>query len=130
VIGSAVQGTVFQVLGHTTQGGGWYKVQGATLTGWISANSAFSRPGRFASYESTSFSVLYPAGWFSPVWGRLRVPFQGGENRYRDSPQPREAAFGQTGCGGFAERLTAGRGMRGHRLPLQLRDIASRPLPR
>jgi hypothetical protein len=76
VIGSAVQGAVLQVLGHTTQGGGWYKVQGATITGWISANSAFSRPGRFATYESTSFSVLYPAGWTSSGSPRSGVVFE------------------------------------------------------
>jgi len=76
VIGSAVQGAVLQVLGHTTQGGGWYKVQGATITGWISANSAFSRPGRFASYESTSFSVLYPAGWTWSGSPRSGVTFE------------------------------------------------------
>jgi hypothetical protein len=76
VIGSAVQGAVLQVLGHTTQGGGWYKVQGATITGWISANSGFSRPGRFASYESTSFSVLYPAGWTSSGSPRSGVSFE------------------------------------------------------
>lgn len=76
MIGSAVQGAVLQVLGHTTQGGGWYKVQGATINGWISANSAFSRPGRFASYESTSFSVLYPAGWTSSGSPRSGVTFE------------------------------------------------------
>jgi uncharacterized protein YgiM (DUF1202 family) len=76
VIGSAVQGAVFQVLGHTTQGGGWYKVQGATITGWISASSAFSQPGRFATYESTPFSVLYPAGWTSSGTPRSGVTFE------------------------------------------------------
>ncbi len=76
MIGSAAQGAVLQVLGHTTQGGGWYKVQGATVTGWISANSAFSQPGRFGSYESTSFSVLYPAGWTSAGSPRSGVTFE------------------------------------------------------
>jgi SH3 domain-containing protein len=76
VIGSAVQGAVLQVLGHTTQGGGWYKVQGATITGWISANSGFSQPGRFATYESAPFSVLYPAGWASSGSPRSEVNFQ------------------------------------------------------
>jgi hypothetical protein len=75
VIGSAVQGAVLQVLAHTTQGGGWYEVQGATITGWISANSGFSQPGRFASYDSTSFSVLYPSGWTSAGSPRSGVTF-------------------------------------------------------
>ncbi len=76
MIGSAVQGAVLQVLGHTTEGGGWYKVQGATITGWISANSAFSQPGRFATYESASFNVLYPAGWTSSGSPKSGVTFE------------------------------------------------------
>lgn len=40
-------------------------MRGATVTGWISANPAYSAPGRFASYTSNSFSVLYPVGWTS-----------------------------------------------------------------
>jgi hypothetical protein len=75
ILGSAVQGAVLQVLAHTTQAGGWYEVQGATITGWISSNSGFSQPGRFASYESTSFSVLYPAGWTSSGSPRSGVTF-------------------------------------------------------
>jgi hypothetical protein len=38
-------------------------VRGATVTGWISANPALSQPGRFISYSSGPFNVLYPAGW-------------------------------------------------------------------
>jgi hypothetical protein len=63
VLGSAAQGTVLQLLSHTNQGGGWYKVQGATVTGWISANPAYSAHGQFGSYRSTPFNVLYPPGW-------------------------------------------------------------------
>jgi len=63
VIGSAIQGTVFQLLDRTSRDGGWYKVRGTTVTGWISSNPTFSAPGRFSSYSSTAFSVLYPAGW-------------------------------------------------------------------
>jgi len=63
VIGTAAQGAVLQLLGRTGQGGGWYKVQGATVTGWISASPAYSAPGRFSTYSSDPFSVLYPAGW-------------------------------------------------------------------
>jgi hypothetical protein len=76
VIGSAAQGTVFQLLGHTSQHGGWYKVQGATVTGWISANPAYSAHGRFGSYTSTAFSVLYPAGWTVTGSPRSGVTFR------------------------------------------------------
>jgi hypothetical protein len=63
VIGSADQGTVFQLLGHTNRAGGWYKVRGSTLTGWISADTGYSAPGRFGYYSSDAFSVLFPVGW-------------------------------------------------------------------
>jgi hypothetical protein len=82
VIGSAAYGTVLQLLGHTSQHGGWYKVQGATLTGWISANPAYSAHGQFNSYTSSSFSVLYPAGWKQSGSPRSGVTFR--------SPAPTE----------------------------------------
>lgn len=63
ILGTAAQGTVFHLLGRTAKNGGWLKVQGATVTGWISADRAFSAPGRFRGYKSTAFDVLYPAGW-------------------------------------------------------------------
>ncbi|HUC15965.1 MAG TPA: SH3 domain-containing protein [Acidimicrobiales bacterium] len=82
VIGSAAQGTVLQLLGHTSQHGGWYKVQGASVTGWISANPAYSAHGPFGSYTSTAFSVLYPAGWTATGSPRSGVTFR--------SPSPTE----------------------------------------
>lgn len=38
-------------------------MRGATVTGWVSADRAFSAPGRFGAYKSAAFYVLYPAGW-------------------------------------------------------------------
>lgn len=63
VLGSADQGTLLQLFGRTTAGGGWYKVEGATVTGWVSANPAYTAAGRFSTYNSAPFSVLYPADW-------------------------------------------------------------------
>ncbi len=63
VIGTAAQGTVLQLLAHTNRAGGWYRVRGSTVTGWISADTGFSAPGRFGYYTSDAFSVLFPAGW-------------------------------------------------------------------
>jgi hypothetical protein len=63
VVGTAAQGVVLQLLGRTAQRGGWYKVKGATVTGWITANPAYSARGLFGPYTSTAFSVLYPGGW-------------------------------------------------------------------
>lgn len=76
VIGTAEQGTVFQLVAHTNQAGGWYKVRGSTVTGWISADLGYSAPGRFGSYNSDSFSVLFPAGWRSAGAPRSGVVFR------------------------------------------------------
>ena len=76
VIGTAAQGTVLQLLAHTPQAGGWYKIHGATLTGWISANPSFSAAGRFGSYTSSAFNVLFPAGWVAAGTPRSGVTFK------------------------------------------------------
>ena len=67
---------MFQLLAHTNQAGGWYKVQGSTVTGWISADTGFTAPGRFGSYTSDAFSVLFPAGWTSAGMPRSGVVFR------------------------------------------------------
>ncbi|HWG74839.1 MAG TPA: SH3 domain-containing protein [Acidimicrobiales bacterium] len=65
VLGTAAQGAVLAVLGHTAASGGWFQVKGATATGWISDNPALSAPGTFAGYVSSTgqFDALYPQGW-------------------------------------------------------------------
>lgn len=63
VIGTADQGTVLRVLGHTDAAGGWFEVRGQTVTGWITADPKLSAAGTYQSYSSNAFSVLYPDGW-------------------------------------------------------------------
>ncbi|HUE57944.1 MAG TPA: SH3 domain-containing protein, partial [Acidimicrobiales bacterium] len=63
VLGSAAQGVALTVLGYTSGGGGWFKVKGATVTGWISAQPTLSAPGEFRYYSSSQFAALYPATW-------------------------------------------------------------------
>jgi hypothetical protein len=65
VLGTAAQGVVLTVLGHTDAAGGWYQVKGETVTGWISADSTLSAPGEFNPYTSNQFNALYPATWSS-----------------------------------------------------------------
>jgi hypothetical protein len=67
VAGTAAQGAVVTVLSHTDQGGGWYQVKGATVTGYITDNPALSADGKFAPYDSTqhNFAALYPGNWTS-----------------------------------------------------------------
>ncbi|MGH9055438.1 MAG: SH3 domain-containing protein [Acidimicrobiales bacterium] len=75
VLGSAAQGVVLTVLGYTSSGGGWFKVKGATLTGWISAQPTLSAAGEFRSYSSSQFAALYPATWTeSALPGSTQVP--------------------------------------------------------
>ncbi|MBO0732048.1 MAG: SH3 domain-containing protein [Acidimicrobiaceae bacterium] len=63
VLGTAAQGVVLTVLGHTSNAGGWFEVKGSTVTGWISDDPTLSAPGEFRSYSSGQFSALYPASW-------------------------------------------------------------------
>jgi hypothetical protein len=65
VLGTASQGIVLTVLGHTAVGGGWYEVKGETVTGWISASPTLSAPGRFSGFTSSvhQFAALYPVAW-------------------------------------------------------------------
>ncbi|MHB8341015.1 MAG: SH3 domain-containing protein [Mycobacteriales bacterium] len=75
VLGTAAQGVVFTVLGYTSSGGGWFKVKGTTVTGWISAQPTLSAPGEFHSYSSAQFAALYPATWTeSALPGSAPVP--------------------------------------------------------
>jgi hypothetical protein len=76
VLGTAAQGTVLTLLGRTNLHGGWLKVRGATVTGWISSDPAYSAPGQFAVYNAVPFSVLYPAGWTTSGVPHTGVRFQ------------------------------------------------------
>ena len=75
VLGSAAQGVSLTVLGYTSSSGGWFKVKGASVTGWISARPTLSAPGEFRSYSSSQFAALYPATWTeSGLTGSSPVP--------------------------------------------------------
>jgi len=63
VVGSAAQGAVLELLGHTKGNGGWYKVEGVTVTGWVTANPDYTARGSFSAYSSGPFGVYYPATW-------------------------------------------------------------------
>lgn len=69
VLGSAAQGAVLTVLGYTGSEGGWFKVKGATVTGWISAQPTLSAPGEFKTFSSPDFTALYPADWSESAVG-------------------------------------------------------------
>ena len=62
------------VLGYTAGDGGWFKVKGATVTGWITAQPSLSAPGEFHTYSSAAFSALYPADWSETTLGQAPAP--------------------------------------------------------
>ena len=76
VIATAAQGTVFELLAHTNRSGGWYKVHGPSVTGWMSADTGYSAPGRFGTYTASAFTVLFPAGWTSAGAPKTGVVFR------------------------------------------------------
>jgi hypothetical protein len=83
VLGTAGRGAVLEVLDHAAGSGGWYKVRGATLTGWVSGNPSLSAPGRFRDFTSGAhqFRALFPLTW-SVVESRASATFRapaGGE---------------------------------------------------
>ena len=65
ILGTAAQGAVLSVVGHTDQKGGWYKVQGQTVNGWITGDASLTAAGQFQQYQSQDrqFSALYPQTW-------------------------------------------------------------------
>jgi len=65
IVGTAAQGTTLTVLSHTTDGGGFYQVRGATTTGYITDSPTLSDAGKFIPYSSgpLNFAALYPEGW-------------------------------------------------------------------
>lgn len=103
-LGTAAQGAVFTVLDHSEQNGGWYKVQGQTLTGWIVADPTLTAAGQFIQYQSSDrgFNVLYPQDWtfdasttavlFHPINGAQTIVVRSGATT---------TGFGIAGAPGF-----------------------------
>ena len=65
VLGTVARGTTLTVLGHTADGGGFYQVKGATVTGWVTDGPAYTSSGKFMAYGSDDhqFSALYLDTW-------------------------------------------------------------------
>ena len=82
VLGVAAQGTTLTVL-QQQSGGGWFEVQGQTVTGWIVSDPALTAPGLFTAFNSQqlAFSALYPQSWTFAVAGTsvLFRPQQGAQ---------------------------------------------------
>jgi hypothetical protein len=100
---------VLQLLGRTGQDGGWYKVRGATVTGWITSDGAYSARGRFSAYGSAAFSVLYPAGWTSAGSPSIGVTFRApsGTEKVVIASAPRLAELPSVKQGGGVSETSA-----------------------
>ena len=65
VVATAAQGVVLTVQDYQASGGGFYKVQGSSTSGWIVADPTLTASGAYQSYSSSDrgFSVLIPQTW-------------------------------------------------------------------
>ena len=103
MLGTAAQGVVLTVLGHTDVAGGWYQVKGATVTGWISGEPTLSAAGEFSPYNSAQFSALYPATWSSsdspPAIALFRSNTGPDDISVRAAPTVPQLPTGRTGYG-------------------------------
>jgi hypothetical protein len=80
VIGGFSQGRQFTVLQYQSGGGGWYRVQGQSLGGWIVADPTLTAAGTYNTYaEADGVTALYPQDWGfqNESFGTLFVPQQG-----------------------------------------------------
>ncbi len=108
VLGTAAQGVVLSVLGHTAVDGGWYKVKGATVTGWISGSPTLSGQGEFRSFSGAEFNALYPATWSASRASAVTTLFRSGSDAdaIAASVEPNLAGL-PTGRSGFGQLGTS-----------------------
>jgi hypothetical protein len=80
VLGGFSQGRAFTVLQYQSGGGGWYRVQGQTLSGWVVADPTLTGEGTYNQFaEADGVTALYPQDWGfqTESFGALFVPQQG-----------------------------------------------------
>ena len=102
--GAAAQGAELTVLGFSADSGGWYHVQGATTTGWITADATLSAPGSFETYSSTphGFSILFPVTWtFAEETGDVAIRPQSGPDSLVIRSAANVQALGALGDSGY-----------------------------
>ncbi|MGD0833016.1 MAG: SH3 domain-containing protein [Candidatus Dormibacteria bacterium] len=109
VLGTASWGVALAVTGYNAVGGGFYSVQGATVTGWITADPTLSASGNLnaiALQDKDISGVLYPEGWtFADDPGEVVFTPEGGS----DLPTlvirtgTSQAALGTPGLPGYSQ---------------------------
>jgi len=103
-LGTAAQGAVLQVVSHTDQNGGWYQVQGQTVTGWVTADPTLTADGQFTQYQSQDrrFSAYYPQDWtFAESPSNVLFHPSNGDQTIVARNGTRVADFGPGGGAGF-----------------------------
>ena len=105
VVGDAAQGALFTVIDYQSGGGGWLKVQGRSVTGWIVADPTLTATGTFSRYASVSgVAALYPQTWGfqQESYGAIFLPQQGMQNMLLETA-PALKSFGLPGLPGYTQ---------------------------
>jgi hypothetical protein len=105
VVGDAAQGATFTVLDIQSGGGGWLKVQGRSVTGWIVDDPTLTAPGAFNRYAAANgVSALYPQAWGfqQEPYGVIFLPQQGMQNMLLETASTLQA-FGTPGLPGYTQ---------------------------
>jgi hypothetical protein len=105
VVANAAQGATFSVLDYQSGGGGWLKVQGRSVTGWIVADPTLSATGTFSRYAAANGIVaLYPQNWGfqQESYGAIFLPQQGMQNLLLETGATLRS-FGPPGLAGYAQ---------------------------
>ncbi len=106
VVGGFSQGSQFTVLQYQSGGGGWYRVQGQTLGGWVVADPTLTAEGTYNTYaQAGGVTALYPQDWGfqNESFGTLFVPQQGsGQSIVLESANSL-ASFGAPGLPGYTQ---------------------------
>ena len=109
VVGDAAEGATFTVLGYQSGGGGWFRVQGRSVTGWIVADPTLTAAGAFNAYRSANGdTLLYPQDWSfqQETYGAIFLPQQGRQNIILETGTTL-ASFGPPGLAGYTQATSA-----------------------
>ncbi|MEA2638459.1 MAG: hypothetical protein QOE18_1516 [Chloroflexota bacterium] len=108
VIANAAQGAIFSVLDYQSGGGGWLKVQGRTVTGWIVADPTLTAAGAFSRYRAANgITALYPQSWGfqQESYGAIFLPQQGMQNMLLETGATLQS-LGPPGLPGYTQSMS------------------------
>lgn len=66
VVGVLPQGATIAIVGQSQASGGWWEVSGSGQSGWVTAETDYTSPNSFQTYEAggaVPWSVMYPTTW-------------------------------------------------------------------